>query len=102
MSHCILNLFKSMCFVLLVSFNVICTYARLCLYYKTSLKVCIVDCKRNRLFTTVLQLFEYSLEKKLSELVRIPIIQNVAGGRVGVGGIKEEDEGRDWLIRSNG
>lgn len=47
-------------------------------------------------------MFKYSLEKKLSELVRIPIIQNVAGGRVGVGGIKEEDEGRDWLIRSNG
>lgn len=80
MSHCILNLFKSMCFVLLVSFNVICTYARLCLYYKTSLKVCIVDCKRNRLFTTVLQLFEYSLEKKLSELVRIPIIEIVDRG----------------------
>jgi hypothetical protein len=44
-------------------------------------------------------LFKYSLEKKLSELVRIPITEIVD---VGVGGIKEEDEEREWLIRSNG
>lgn len=53
--------------------------------------------------TLVLQLFKYSLEKKLSELVRIYSDINCWQRQVGERGIKEEDVGRrKRLINSNG